>query len=62
MRRPAEEFTQSMQTTADKIRALSNADYDRTKISKLLDIAVNVFTMYKLRPTSQCLCLFDLRL
>ena len=51
-----------MQATADKIRALSNADYDRTEISKLLDIAVNVFTMYKLRPTSQCLCLFDLRL
>ncbi|HEX4165012.1 MAG TPA: GIY-YIG nuclease family protein [Bryobacteraceae bacterium] len=34
----ADEITKGLQTTADKIRALAKANYDRTEISKLLDI------------------------
>jgi hypothetical protein len=37
-RPPADEITQGLHTTSDKIRALAKADYDRTEISKLLDI------------------------
>jgi hypothetical protein len=37
--RPAAgEITKGLQTTSDKIRALAKANYDRTEISKLLDI------------------------
>jgi hypothetical protein len=36
--RPAAEVIQNLSTTADKIRALANADYDRTEISKILGI------------------------
>jgi hypothetical protein len=37
-RRSPEEIVQGLQTTADKIRALANAGYDRTEISKILGI------------------------
>ena len=37
-RRSPEDIVQGLQTTADKIRALANAGYDRTEISKLLGI------------------------
>ena len=37
-RPPADEIIKGLQTTSDKIRALANANYDRTEISKLLDI------------------------
>lgn len=37
-RRSPEEILQGLQTTADKIRALANAGYDRTEISKILGI------------------------
>ena len=35
---PPDEITKGLQTTSDKIRALAKANYDRTEISKLLDI------------------------
>ena len=37
-RRSPAEIVQGLQTTADKIRALANAGYDRTEISKILGI------------------------
>lgn len=37
-RRLPEEIIQGLQTTADKIRALAQASYDRTEISKILGI------------------------
>lgn len=37
-RRSPEEITKGLQTTADKIRSLANANYDRTEISKVLGI------------------------
>jgi hypothetical protein len=37
-RAPADEITRGLQTTADKIRALAKANYDRTQISQLLGI------------------------
>jgi hypothetical protein len=37
-RPPADDVTRSLETTSDKIRALSRAGYDRTEISKLLNI------------------------
>jgi hypothetical protein len=37
-RRPAAEIVRGLQTTADKIRALGNAGYDRVKIANHLDI------------------------
>ena len=37
-RPPADDVTRSLQTTSDKIRALARAGYDRTEISKLLNI------------------------
>ena len=37
-RQPAAEVVKNLQTTSDKIRALAKANYDRTEISKLLDI------------------------
>ena len=37
-RRSPEEIVQGLHTTADKIRALANAGYDRTEISKILGI------------------------
>jgi hypothetical protein len=37
-RRPAAEITNELTTTADKIRALAQANYDRTEISKILGI------------------------
>ena len=37
-RLPAAEITKGLQITSDKIRALARANYDRTEISKLLDI------------------------
>lgn len=38
MRLPVDRVIQGLQSTADKIRALSNAKYDRVEISKLLGI------------------------
>lgn len=37
-RRPAAEITNGLSTTADKIRALAQANYDRTEIGKILRI------------------------
>jgi hypothetical protein len=37
-RRSPEEIVRGLQTTADKIRALANAGYDRTEIAKFLNI------------------------
>jgi len=37
-RRSADEIINGLPTTADKIRALANANYDRTEISKILGI------------------------
>jgi hypothetical protein len=37
-RLPAAEITKALTTTADKIRALAQAGYDRTEISKILGI------------------------
>ena len=37
-RPPAAEITNGLTTTADKIRALAQANYDRTEITKILDI------------------------
>lgn len=37
-RPPADDVTNGLQTTADKIRALATANYDRTEIGKLLNI------------------------
>jgi hypothetical protein len=37
-RPPAAEIIQNLTTTADKIRALAAANYDRTEIAKILDI------------------------
>lgn len=37
-RRPAADVIQNLSRTADKIRALAQAGYDRTEISKILDI------------------------
>ncbi len=38
MRLPVDKLIQGLESTADKIRALSNAKYDRVEISKLLGI------------------------
>ena len=55
-RPPADEIIKGLTTTADKIRALAKASYDRTEISQALGIRYQHVRKVLLRSGSRAAC------